>query len=236
MQYETKYVFQALRAAALERYLDARLRPDPLHPTGTVHSVYYDSAGWRALEEKRASNYLKHKLRARWYADASSDTPRGRVFLELKHRVGSAREKQRVELGLSASEAAALPLESTRWVRLLDELPTEARSLAGAHFPAFELAYRRRRWVDLQSGARVCVDSEIRVVRSHAARGPTTQPAHFTQAVLECKYGSRSLPACLGEITRFGCRRGSFSKFGICAEQLVAPESLPSSRNWRLAR
>ena len=62
------------------------------------------------------------------------------------------------------------------------------------------------------------------------------RPARASQAVFECKYASRELPRSLGSLARFGCRKGSFSKYALCAEQLLARDVLPSPKSWRIAR
>ena len=92
--FEAKFVAERWRAESARRWLQMVCRPDPDFPEATVYTVYYDTPGLRCLHEKLNGDYLKSKVRLRWYrvGERAGDT----AFLEVKMRLGSRREKVRV--------------------------------------------------------------------------------------------------------------------------------------------
>ena len=92
--FELKFVGERWRAKPLRRLLERLCRPDPAFPTGTVFTIYYDTPSLECLDEKRNSDYLKTKVRLRWYR--VEGRPTDSAFLEVKSRVGSRRDKLRL--------------------------------------------------------------------------------------------------------------------------------------------
>ena len=80
--YELKFLAPRRRAAPARRWLQATCRPDPIFPESTVYTVYYDTATLASLSEKQNSDYLKTKVRLRWYrvGNRFSET----AFVEIK--------------------------------------------------------------------------------------------------------------------------------------------------------
>ena len=72
--YELKFTVPPQSTAAIEAWLNASCCPDDAHPTNTVSSIYYDTPDWRHLREKANGDYLKSKLRLRWYSRESSQS------------------------------------------------------------------------------------------------------------------------------------------------------------------
>ena len=85
--FEAKFVAERWRAESARRWLQMVCRPDPDFPEATVYTVYYDTPGLRCLHEKLNGDYLKSKVRLRWYrvGERAGDT----AFLEVKMRLGS---------------------------------------------------------------------------------------------------------------------------------------------------
>lgn len=212
LPHELKWLFPAHAVAALEHFFGAVLRPDPLHREGAVESVYFDTPGLDSLGEKLASDYLKTKVRVRWY-DAD-----GAVFWEIKRRFGTRREKLRGETGFSAAEAGGWSLEDARWLALPAALRAQGHELPPDLRPSVHLRYRRRRFVDPFSGARVALDDRISAPRRAAWLGGRAG-RELPWVVVEVKGSEASLGGPLFSLAALGGRRASFSKYGAVFEQ-----------------
>ncbi len=218
-EHETKFVFDARRAPHVVARLRARCVPDPVYPAGIVSSIYYDTPSWHSFDEKRNSDLLKTKVRARWYADVETGEPVGVAFLEAKLRNGSRRRKVRIRTDVPAEELAQAELAARVVLELPRLLEAEGVALPGSLLPALEIAYTRVRFDEPRSGARLCVDDNIRVSRTNAARLPHARPVALGVGVLEVKGALKDLPPTLAELRALGCRRGSFSKYAECLER-----------------
>ena len=219
-QREWKYVFANRRARLLGDWLETRCRPDPLFAAGRITSIYFDTPEGSLLDEKLNSDYLKTKVRLRWYGDWITGAPAGGVFLEVKQRIGSTRRKFRRVLDWAAEELEAMPLEDPR----LLAIPRLAME-AGFFFvrplrPAICLAYRRRRYLEPETGTRICLDQDIAPVRIHGERGGVARQP-IPEGVFEVKGTAEQLPAALQPLMALGCRRQSFSKYERCMEQRI---------------
>jgi hypothetical protein len=212
LEREIKYVLPAARMPFAEQWVSAVCRAGSHYPAGDVWTVYYDTAGQCALREKLDSDYLKTKVRVRWYTGTGGHA-HGDAFVEVKRRVGDRREKIRVRLPATAASFARLDLEATIWLDVLQLLRPVGFSLADAWRPVVALAYRRLRRV-VASGARVNCDSTIRAVAVARRRGRAAfHPGPLDVGVVEVKGPSEELPVQLAGLARLGGRAASFSKY-----------------------
>jgi VTC domain len=213
---ELKWVLPAARAALVAGFLASRLRLDRAYAAGWVVSLYYDTPDWRFLQDKLNSDYLKTKLRLRWYED-DRRCPLGKdAFLEVKGKIGSSRTKLRLPSPLPATLLGDLPLTDSR----LRALPDLARA-AGAVLPAplqpvFIVRYRRRRFVDPLSGLRVSLDDRVHVPAVNPLRVPGFRSARLSVAVVEVKGPDAQLPRTLRPLRGLGCRLQALSKYAAC--------------------
>lgn len=221
---ELKFVFSAKNAERVCVVLDRMLRPDPEYPAATVTSVYFDTADWSHLDEKRDSDYLKSKYRLRWYRVAGSDADAGPAFAEVKHRTGSTRRKERWPAPIAIPWLENTALEDPAWLAFTHFLRRQSVTVRGALFPAFVIRYHRRRYVDPATGARVCVDTDIEVPRVNRLMVPVIVPVRLETAVFEVKGRLEALPAAVPVLCRLGAQRGSFSKYGSCFRKLVGSD------------
>jgi hypothetical protein len=205
-------VLPAARVAFVESWLSLVCRPDPRFANNDVSTVYYDTPGQQSVREKIDSDYLKMKLRVRWYA-APGAAPAGDAFVELKRRVGDRRDKVRVVLPGAAADLAGRRIEDPIWADLPRELLKEGIRLEAVWRPTLALVYRRTRFVDPTSAARISCDSHIRPTAVHRSSLAAWPPGPLPEAVIEIKGPSDELPAPLRPIVRFGARLSSFSKY-----------------------
>jgi len=203
-------------------FLRYSLAPDPAFSTGTISSIYYDTPTLDLYHEKRASTYLKTKVRLRWYGDARNvDGPIG-CYLEVKKKIGATRQKQRISVQVPASVLTNGDIGARELAAMPQLLPTFGQFVEGALVPMLVVQYERQRFVDPSTGIRVAVDTNIRCpsVNRRFVRG--TPPAYVPACVLEIKGGARDLPAWFMPL-RQHVRKDAFSKYTSCFEHLLQP-------------
>jgi len=219
---ESKFVLSPARANFVRGWLASRCEPDPEYPAAQVSSIYFDTPDWRFLRDKDDSDFLKSKVRLRWYGDAAGRRTTGGPFLEVKRKIGSRRDKRRAGIALDADWLAHSRLDDPVYLGVSDWLSEMGEPAPRPLRPALEIRYRRTRYLHRPSGARLCVDSEIEVprVNPRALAQPARARACAT-AVLELKSGDTNLPAGLRPALDFGCRKASFSKYTACCAGLL---------------
>lgn len=215
-RHEVKFAFPRAYAPLALDWLRHSCATDPRFAVNRIHSVYFDTHRLDSLVEKENSEYLKRKIRIRWYTDPAGTNPSERVHLEVKVKEGSRSWKRRVPLPCEVRLLCADPLATAA------SLPMQEWSAAAGcplHdlLPVCVISYVRRRFIEMSSGARVALDTEIRpshtntaVLRAHKARIPNV-------CILEVKGpDADGLPPSLLPLCRFGLRRTSFSKYAEC--------------------
>lgn len=223
---ESKFV----AAAHLEERVLAWLRhvclPDPLHAEARVHTLYYDTPALDSWREKTGGDFIKTKVRLRWYDPELSPDPALRTaFLEVKRRIGQGRRKTRARLQLGRELLDAAPLDHPVFGETLARHGASLREWLPAGLqPAAVVEYRRRRFVCPFTLSRVCLDSAIGLGRVNARLLPRLGPAQVGTIVLEIKDGGRAAAPWLAALQAAGLRRRSFSKYGACISRLLKEE------------
>ena len=216
---ELKFVVAPSAANALRAWAASLWRRDTAHPPARVWTVYFDTPGLALLAEKIDSDYLKTKVRVRWYGPAEGgNSP---VFAEVKQRVGSRRAKTRVALETKASGLACVPLHDARWAATLTGLVAAVPTLPARLTPVLCVTYTRHRFVDARTGARVAIDGDIRVTGVNISRLTGRVPVGIDHVVFECKGGLSDLPPHLRPLAAFGARRQAFSKYLACYQAVT---------------
>jgi hypothetical protein len=219
---ELKFVIGNQYAGQVLKWLSCHCLQDPIHPTGTVSSIYYDTRSLGSLYEKINSDYLKTKVRLRWYADIGN-TRQGRVsFVEAKHKIGHKRKKNRLQTPHSGDWLANIDLENTRLLSVPLLLLSVGVNLRQPLFPACHIRYKRYRFIEKSTAARVCFDCDIAVPRINRLLVPRHHPCMLQTAVFEIKGDTQKVPEPLGPIMRLGFKKASFSKYGACFEKMTA--------------
>jgi hypothetical protein len=223
---ERKFIVPAGAAQAVLAWLEHSCVPDPSYPRGVVSTIYFDTPELDAYDEKRDGDFLKRKLRLRWYGPVGgepAEDPEGEVecFLESKWREGASGGKSRVAVAIRAGVLAARPLESPE----IEELPSRHPGLAGragALAPLVLVRYERRRFVEPRCSARVSLDTDIRCVAVNQSRLAAFAPEALAVDVLEAKTlrgeGLGFLGPLAGVLTAT-----SFSKYARCLRLALAP-------------
>ena len=213
LERELKFIVPDSRVAFVGAWLRSVCAPDPAYPPARVVTVYFDTARLDLLDEKINSDYLKTKVRVRWY-EALEGSPAGdALFVEAKLRVGSTRQKVRTPAEAPAADAARWTLGRREWSALLEPLRLEGVELPQDLLPVMRLSYVRERLVDRAGGGRVTLDSRMAIDAVNPQRMRPGLTGRMPGAVVEYKGHTPELPAHLRLLTTSGGRKASFSKY-----------------------
>jgi hypothetical protein len=218
LDWELKYLLRPSLVQAALASLGATCLPDSKHPHNVVVSVYYDTPGMQSVYEKINSDYLKTKVRVRWYEPSGVS---GKVFLEAKYRIGGRREKVRVVLPQTSDSLTRRPLRDPLWRALPAKLQAEGVYVPPALAPVFMVRYERHRFTEIWQRARLTVDSHIDVPAVNTDLFPTVPLRELDTAVLEVKVRAGEPNQLLARLDRLGCRRESFSKYTACYQLIT---------------
>ncbi|MGH9373453.1 MAG: VTC domain-containing protein [Vicinamibacterales bacterium] len=221
LERELKFVLPEARSAAALAFLRALSRPDPKYFSTIVSTIYYDTPGLELLGEKLDSDYLKRKVRLRWYAVREGVGGSAASFLELKSRVGSLRTKARVETPLQAAWLDRTSLEASELLDVLGLLRPLGGPLPTPLLPAVLVRYSRYRFVEPVSGTRVSLDTDIEASRSRRGLFHGGASTKVPGAVLEVKGAVTDLPRALRPLAHLDAKRGPFSKYAAAARQVL---------------
>jgi hypothetical protein len=219
--HELKFVFGSAFAHDVQAFLDRHYRPDPVHPVGIVSSIYFDTPDLAYVQEKINSDYLKTKVRARWYRDPNGGFGEDRVFAEAKFRIGTRRDKIRRITKVRSSWIERQKLTRSSLQDIPRQLSSEGVVMHQPLLPLLLVSYHRRRYIDPCSETRISLDTEISLVRGNPLFALHWKEKSLRQAVVEVKGATRKLPAALRLLPHLSCHRGSFSKFANCFEASV---------------
>jgi hypothetical protein len=218
LDHEVKFVFPAAGFAAARAILRGSCRSEEPYAASLVETIYFDGVGLESLAEKLGSDYRKTKIRLRWYDRSPA------VWLEVKRRVGSRREKRRLPLPaefFDGRELSRRSVDDPALHRVPAILAAADEASPATLQPALHLSYRRERFFEPASGLRLSLDSDIVALRfadwTAAVPGVRRSAGGRRSPVLvEVKGGRRDLPAALAALADLGGRRESFSKYSFC--------------------
>ncbi len=215
-EFELKFPFPLSRTAAIHHALRNLCIPDPRFPESEVESLYFDTRELALLAEAVGGNRLKTKVRLRWYPSETVSQEGRPAWLEIKNRDGRSRTKDRLRLVLErhfAEEADGLMAAAQHIGPQLREFIPH---LAPRLLPMLTISYRRRRFIEPESGARIAIDSEIRGTDWNRSQLRRIRDPKLGEGVVEIKGFGRDLPTRLGLLRDLGCHAGSFSKYALC--------------------
>lgn len=219
-EHETKYVFQNTIAPILINWLKLRCQPDPGFPSGRISSIYYDTRSWQFLGEKINSDYLKTKFRVRWYESLSGHEQGEQSFVEIKQKIGATREKVRFDSGFSGKQLSEIALADPKLMSLQNKAREKGVKITSTIYPAFQISYKRFRFVEPKTRCRICIDFDICAPRVNPQMLPRLKPLLLHSGVVEVKGRIIELPDTLHQLAALGCRKQSFSKYSDCFSKL----------------
>lgn len=217
---ELKFTLSEGRVDVARRWLERICRRDSKFPEAIVWTIYYDTPALVSLGEKINSDYLKRKIRVRWYSDLSGRAT-GPAFVEAKLRVGNRRSKVRERLPYPAEELARWDLQDAR-LRAFPMLLNQHGILANdAWQPVMLIRYRRDRFTEPLSRSRISLDSDIAAAAVNRTFMSVIDDTPIGVAVLEAKGASDALPLALRPLLQLGLHKRSFSKFLVVYSHMM---------------
>jgi len=217
---ELKFILPAGRVHLARRRLETVCRRDPEFPAAIVWTIYYDSPALVSLGEKMNSDYLKRKIRVRWYSDVHGRVS-GPAFVEAKIRVGTRRSKVRALLPFPADEVAGWDLQDPRMLAFPLLLREHGVLHQQSWLPMIAIRYRRDRFIEPLTRSRVSLDSDISGVSANARVMSAPDLSPLATAVLEVKGAADELPRSLLPLLALGLHKRSFSKFLVVHAQMA---------------
>ncbi|NLB56819.1 MAG: VTC domain-containing protein [Lentisphaerae bacterium] len=213
---ERKFFGEAKHGDFIDAMLQSLLCYDAKYPCNIVHSIYFDTPAETSYREKSNGDGLKKKYRIRWYeTQHDMSAPKSKVFLEVKHRIGSARKKTRTELDVSP--------DWLQNVSMTDPSLTDVLQLKGYPprlIPAVCISYKRHRYVCPYTKGRVSLDRNIQATRFSPVLYPFGLPVKLNSLVCEFKDTGRNVIPWAVHLQNIGLKLGSFSKYGHIVAQL----------------
>lgn len=205
--------------------LDARCAPDDWFSAGIVNSIYFDTTGLSSYWEKANGDNVKTKIRLRWYGESEALPDEVPAFIEVKGRIGSARDKIHVETKAPRELLTSAPFEDSALPDFLASSSTDLGIPISREWrPVCCISYNRRRYFDTPSMSRVAIDWNIEAKRFNRVRFPWARPVSLDSIVCEFKNNGGEPPIWSEHMLAAGLRFGSFSKYGECMERLIKGE------------
>ena len=198
-------------------------RPDLNFYHGRVNSIYFDTHDWVFAMEKASSDYLKSKVRIRWYNYTQQNQARtSTCFLELKRKIGSKREKVRKPFDVDPQNIAYLLKSPARIDAVQQFLHRYAPEFAGYDLkPKFRISYTRHRFVEPITNTRIALDTNIeaKIVSSDSEYHRSI--IKLDRTVLEVKGHEDELPIALRYLDAPNIHKEAFSKYFLCFQALT---------------
>jgi len=202
--------------------------PAPEYPSEQVNSLYFDTVDLDQHERSSSGDYLKDKVRIRWYGEDGHLSGVQSVFLEVKTRRGFAGTKQRVRFEAPAEslEPASLGRGILPGSLLMERLPGLGYFPSRRLLPVVAISYWRYRFDDILTEQRVALDCRIRSTMVMPEPGNGERGLELPGAVLEIKGRSMELPPALRSARMLHTDWTRFSKYSACID---AHSELPGS-------
>ena len=225
---EQKYLFPTGYTDVIRTWLEHACVPDPRYPSSVVSSIYFDTPELFHFHESRNGEFLRAKVRLRWYADPARDPATVesgagvRCYLEVKTKQGALSEKRRTEVTIPSRVLLDDLFSDERIPDLTSRVFDLGYRAAGMLVPVLLIQYRRRRYLDVESDSAIAEDTEIRCTRANDTVVQATLPVHLDVGVLEIKGMNRETCGVLNPIGSY-LTKSPFSKYAISLETLMQP-------------
>lgn len=212
---ERKFVSDRVRPEVAISVLNSYCRPDGQFPEGELESIYFDDANLTSYWEKINGDSLKRKVRIRWYHYTADKEGHCRAFLEIKNRIGAARDKERYEFIGNYDFLSNADISDLRFVKLLEQITKDSGlPIPSGIVPSVAIRYHRNRFVCPLTHSRISVDYNLQCTRANKIFFP--MPVKLTTPLVVCEAKSPTARHWNFEesISRIGFHLESFSKYG----------------------
>lgn len=221
-----EYKFRAsfkLKEVALS-ILNHSCYKDPKYTYGVVNSIYFDSLDNQSYYEKINGDFLKSKVRIRWYEQdpcKNSIT----VYIEIKKKIGQARDKLRYHISLPVSQFKKYLKNDDSLRSLLEEVLKANQIFFKSNlYPVVRIQYQRNRFVCPFTQSRLSLDSNIKGQAISNLDYFNKFEVFLPDLIFEVKQQKYQDMIWLNLLYQIGFRRQNFSKFGTCLNYLKGLE------------
>jgi len=147
---EQKYLFPAGYETMLLIWLEHVCVPDNKYPLSDIYTLYYDTPELYHFYENRNGDFLKTKIRLRWYSHFSPSQNGSDVlcYLEIKRKEGTLSLKERIEMVLPFKVLSEGIFSDDRILDIPSGLLHLEYKPENMLVPVLLVQYRRRRYID----------------------------------------------------------------------------------------
>jgi len=212
---ELKFTSESFCEMAIKSGLDKVCQSDLNFKENIICSIYFDTPDWCFAMEKASSDFLKTKVRLRWYRESSDGTnDSSPCFLEFKRKIGSKREKERIEMPFNSTDVFS-QIQQQENIDLFEALiKKHAPEMANRQVqPRFVVQYKRNRYFEPQSKTRISLDRQIQAYGVSNSTVFIQHAINLPELVLEVKGNCEDLPLALRSIYPGKLKKAAFSKY-----------------------
>ena len=213
---ELKFTCEAFSAAFIKRGVESICRADKKFSENVISSIYFDTQDWLFADEKASSDYLKTKIRLRWYeaSDSSKASKASKCYLEFKRKIGSKRTKSRVLMPFTGNQALSAVQDGANKEMIQQHINEHAPDLYGYSVePKFVVRYARSRFEEPFSNTRISFDTDIQAFSVGNNFAQQASHVRLLESVLEVKGDVDDLPQALRSFHAGQLRKAAFSKY-----------------------
>lgn len=225
---EQKFFVPPDRLPVAQALIRRTCRWDAEYPEEQINSLYFDTHDLEQHERSLAGDFVKDKVRVRWYGEGALaptcevealrqvTAPRlVPVWVELKSRRGFVSTKQRARTDVAADSLAfdALSRGIVPMSYLLSTIAGFGLLISRRLEPVIVVSYWRSRFVEPCTGFRVSLDSRIRSSVVRPGVRSCQRELELRGAVVEVKGATLALPHCLIELAKIGSSWTRYSKY-----------------------
>ena len=213
---ELKFTCEAFSAPFIKRGIESVCIADSNFSENVISSVYFDTSDWLFAMEKASSDYLKSKVRLRWYESShkNDNQKSSKCYLEFKQKIGSKRTKNRILMPFSGDHALQSLAEVECQEMIQQHIKEQAPELSGYNVtPKFVVRYSRSRFDEPFSNTRISFDTGIHAFSVSNDCPQQATHVFLTESVLEVKGKVDDLPCPLRSFHGGKLRKAAFSKY-----------------------
>lgn len=221
---ELKFICEAHSAPFIKQGVESLCVADSQYQENTISSVYFDTDDWLFAMEKASSDYLKSKIRLRWYTSKVVGEP-SVCYLEFKRKIGSKRTKDRVLMPFSGDQALDMLNDPVHQQFIQQSIAEKAPEFSAYCIePKFVVRYSRSRFFEPFSSTRISFDTDIHAFSVASNYAQYASNARLNDSVLEVKGDCEDLPQVLRGFHAGKLKKAAFSKYYECFKLLTAYE------------
>lgn len=216
---ELKFTCETFHSSSIRSGIESVCMVDKNFQKNIISSIYFDTDDWSFAMEKAASDFLKTKVRLRWYQSSTKDSldSPSKCFLEFKRKIGSKREKKRIATPFDGSTILSRINDEEVSQFIQKSITENAPDLLSYQLkPKMLIRYNRNRYFEPFSNTRISFDSDIHAFNVDPSALSSLNNVSLAESVLEVKGDCEELPVALRVFHAGKLKKAAFSKYYEC--------------------